>query len=314
VGTLWGLEQPLTLTRVTEFVERYGPWAFVAGSSTGTGLALSNEIASRRLNLVMLARNEGRLAERASEIRQRHGVEVRTVAGDLADPHIGTIAAAATEDIEVGLLIYNATVPLFGRFLDCSLELHLQSAAVNCAAPVILAHLFAPGMVERGRGGIGIVGSNAATQGSVNFSTYAAGKAFEWILVESLWSELGDHGVDVCTVLAGPIASPSYLEYQKTLDRALCSRPESADLLDRARARLLDPSQPRDVALALLDGLGHGPVHFAHPLDADVSRTCFSLPRTDAIALKRAYHETPRIERGGLVIGDGSRRPDSTGA
>jgi uncharacterized protein len=292
------------MAQTQEFRDTYGPWAFVAGASTGTGLALSNELAARGLNLVMVARSEDRLMPRAAEVRDHHGVKVRELVADLAAPTIGGTAAAATEDIDVGLLIYNATVPLFGRFLDCSLEHHAESVAVNCAAPVALCYLFAPRMVERGRGGIGIVGSNAATQGSINFSTYSAGKAFEWILTESLWAELGDHGVDVCTVLSGPIASPSFKEYQKTLDASLCNRPDSPDLLDRARARLLDPSEPRDVALALLNGLGRGPVCYAHPLDEDLSRTCFSLSRTDAIALKRAYHETPTAGHAGLVTAD----------
>ena len=285
------------------FSDRYGPWALVAGASTGTGLALSHEIGARGLGVVMLARNEERLERAASEVADAHGVQTRPVVADLASPDIGEVASAATADLEVGLLIYNATLPLFGRFLECSLEHHLESVAVNCRAPVVLSHAFAPAMVERGRGGIGIVGSNAATQGSVNYATYAAGKAYEWIFVESLWSELGDHGVDVCTVLSGPIASPAYASFQETLDRDLCGRPDSPDLLDRARARLLDPSSTRDVALALLDGLGKGPVCFAHPLDEEVSRECFALERTQAIALKRAYHETQKMSAQ-LVVPD----------
>jgi short-subunit dehydrogenase len=288
---------------VETFADKYGPWAVVAGASAGTGQALSHEIATRGVNVVMLARNEERLVRSATEVAEAHGVQTRPVVADLADPDIGAVVTAATADLEVGLLAYNATVPLFGRFLECSLDLHLESVAVNCRTPVVLSHNFAPAMVERRRGGIAIVGSNAATQGSVNYATYAAGKAYEWILAESLWSELGDHGVDVCTVLSGPIASPAYLVYRTTLDTELCGRPDSVNLLDRARARLLDPSQPRDVAVALLDGLGKGPVCYSHPLDEEVSRSCFALPRTEAIALKRAYHETQKAGAG-LVVAD----------
>jgi hypothetical protein len=99
----------------------------------------------------------------------------------------------------------------------------------------------------------------------------------------------------VCAVLlAGPIASPSFLRYQQTLDPELCSHPDSPDLLDRYRARLMEPSEPGKVASALLDGLGRQPVVYAHPLDEDVSRSCFTLPRAETIALKRAYHETQK--------------------
>ena len=115
----------------------------------------------------------------------------------------------------------------------------------------------------------------------------------------------GTTGWDVCTVLSGPIDSPAYAAFQETLDQELCRRPDSPDLLDRARARLLDPSSTRDVALALLDGLGKGPVCFAHSLDEEVSRECFALERRQAIALKRAYHETQKMSAQ-LVVPDES--------
>lgn len=294
-----------------DFSEKYGPWAFVAGASTGTGLALSEELASRGLNLVMLARNGERLDRAADDVRSRYHVEVRTVAADLASTDIGDIAMKASAGLTIGLLIYNATVPMFGRFLDCALDLHDDSIAVNCRTPVVLSHLFAGPMVERRRGGIGIVGSNAATQGAMNFSTYNAGKAFEWILAESLWVELGRKDVDVCTVLSGPIASPAFMEYQKTLDPALRSLCDSADVLDRYRARLLDPCQPQEVALALLDGLGQAPVVYAHPVDEEMSRACLALPRPEAIALQGAM-PAPKIVAGLVESSQGREERPTT--
>src|SRR5882672_202630 len=138
------------------FAERYGPWACVAGASMGIGRALSHEAAARGLNVVMVARGEQTLKETAAEVRDR-GVEVRTLVADLADPAVGQTIATATDDIEIGLLVYNAAVAPMGRFLDIPLEQHLLSVAVNCATPVLLCHLLAPGMVERGRGGIALV-------------------------------------------------------------------------------------------------------------------------------------------------------------
>src|SRR5207302_1148791 len=89
----------------------------------------------------------------AGEVRERHGVDVRTIAADLADPGIGKIADDATKDIDVGLLVYNATIAPQGRFIDVPLEDQLASVAVNCTTPVILCNLFAPRMVGRSRGG-----------------------------------------------------------------------------------------------------------------------------------------------------------------
>src|SRR5690606_6844950 len=106
----------------------------------------------------------------------------------------GDTVAAATDDLDIGLFVYNAAVAPTGRFLDVPLDVHLLSVAVNCATPVVLCHHFGSKLAARGRGGIGIVSSMGATQGSINFGTYNAGKAFEWILAETLWAELGDAG------------------------------------------------------------------------------------------------------------------------
>ena len=101
------------------------------------------------------------------------------------------LVGAATDDLDVGLFVYNATIAMFGRFLDVPLEDQLASVAVDSATPIIFCNLFGKPMVERGRGGIVLVSSNGGIAGSINFGTYGAGKAFEWILAETLWTELG---------------------------------------------------------------------------------------------------------------------------
>jgi uncharacterized protein len=273
------------------FLEQYGSWALVAGASMGIGAAFSHEAAARGLNVVMLARGAETLEEMAAEVRAEHGVEVRTLAADLAAPDIGDRVAAATDDLEIGLLVYNAAVAPAGRFVDTPLDVQLLSVAVNCATPVILCNLLAPKMVRRGRGGIGLVSSMGGTQGAVNFGTYNAGKAFEWILAETLWAELGDAGVHVSTIFVGPTSSPNYNSFQATLDPELCNRPHTDDPLDRARARLMVPSAPAEVAVALYDQLADGPVSYACEDDAWISRICFALPRDETVGVWRSLQE-----------------------
>jgi short-subunit dehydrogenase len=277
---------------MTDFKAQYGPWALIAGASMGIGRAYSHEAARRGLNVVMLARGEELLREIATEVSEEHGVETRPVVADLTDPDIGTAVGAATDDLEVGLFVYNATIAMFGHFLDVALEDQLASVAVNCATPIVLCNLLGKPMVERGRGGIVMVSSNGGIAGSVNFGTYGAGKAFEWILAETLWAELGDHGVDVTTVMVGPTYSPNYAAFQATLDPALAGKRESEDPLDRARARLLDPSTPEEVAVASYDALGAGPVCFSHPDDEYIFRATLARPRDEAIAVWRGVQET----------------------
>jgi short-subunit dehydrogenase len=275
-----------------DFRGRYGPWALVAGASTGIGAALSHEAARRGLDVVLLARGREQLETTAADVAEQHGVHVRTIAGDLASPDIGEVVADATSDLEVGLVVYNAAVGPNSRFVEGDLDLHLLSIDVNCRTPVVLCHHFGRRMVERGRGGIVMISSMGGTQGAVNFGTYNAGKAFEWILAETLWTELGDHGVDVLTVLVGATRSPNYDAFRATLDPELCDRTDTDDPLDRARSRLMRPSQPEEVATASYDNLGTGPVAYVHPDDEWVSRSCFASSREDAIGVWRALQET----------------------
>jgi short-subunit dehydrogenase len=258
----------------------------------GIGAALSHEAARRGLNVLMLARGAAQLDAAAQSVRGTHGVEVRTLAADLADPDIATRVKDAVAGLDIGLFVYNAAIVPAGRFLEVDLDKHLLSVTVNCATPVALCHLLGRPMVERGRGGIALVSSNGAIAGAVNFSTYNAGKAFEWILAETLWTELAESGVDVTAILVGATATPNYLAFKETLDPELCGRPDTDDALDRARARLMNPNPPEQVASALFDQLGSGPVGWADPDDAFVSRKCLAMPRDEAVAVWRGVQET----------------------
>jgi short-subunit dehydrogenase len=277
---------------MSAFTEKYGPWAFIAGASMGIGAALSHEAAARGLNVLMLARGAMQLEDTAAAVRDAHNVEVRTLASDLTDPDVIGKVSAAIVDIDVGLFVYNAAVAPAGRFLDVDLAPQLASIAANCSTPLALCHLLSRPMVARGRGGIALVGSNAANAGAVKFAAYHAGKAFQWILAESLWAELGDDGVDVTCIFVGATDGVNYKFFMETLDTDLCNKSDSQDPLERARARLMKPTPPEQVATALYDQIGSGPVCFADPDDEWISRRCMAMERVDAIKVWRGVQET----------------------
>jgi len=276
-----------------DFKEKYGPWAFIAGASFGLGAALAENAAERGLNVVTLARNAALLEENAEQLRERYGAKVRVLPGDLTSTEIVQTIADATEDIEVGLFVYNATVASRGRFLDVAIEDTLKSVTINCVVLPMLAKIFATKMAARGRGGIGIVTSLSATAGSVYYAAYNAGKAFQWIFGETLWSELGEAGIDVNTLFAGAMPSPGYTRHIERLDPAYGVGSDSADLLERARANMFHPTPPDVAAKALYDQLSHGPVCFSFPGDEYVGVGALALPRAEAISLWRQVQETP---------------------
>lgn len=229
-----------------EFHSRYGPWAVVAGASEGLGQAYANVLGERGLNLVTLARRQDALEEDAQLLRRRHRIEVRPVAMDLGAPDLAAGFEQAIAGLDIGMLVYNAAFSPLGEFHDVALEDHLKTIDVNCRGPVLLSRLLAPRLIARGRGGIILMSSMSGFQGSALISTYAATKAFDTTLAESLWVELAPRGVDVLGCVAGAISTPRY------------NRVTPADKRGKAY-----PMRPDAVVREALEALGRKPSHIA---------------------------------------------------
>lgn len=142
---------------------KYGPWGVIAGGSDGIGIAFAHAMASAGINVVLVARRTATLEAAASQVRARHGVQVRTVALDLSAPEALAMLEKATAGLQTGLFVYNAGADdSTTAFLDKPLDAHLSMVRRNCAGVLEAAHRFGAPMVARGRGGLILVTSGAA--------------------------------------------------------------------------------------------------------------------------------------------------------
>jgi uncharacterized protein len=226
------------------FLDRYGPAALIAGASEGIGAAFARELARRGLDLVLVARRASPLAALAEDLRAESGIDARVVPCDLADPDAADAIAGGCRGLEIGLLVYNAAASSVGRFLDIPIESHLRSVEVNVRGPMLLAHAFGGAMAGRGRGGIILMSSLTAFQGTPLVASYGATKAFDLVLAEGLWGELQEHGVDVLACCAGATVTPGY--QRETPPRSIGGLAPS-------------PQDPADVAREALEALGRRP-------------------------------------------------------
>ena len=193
-----------------DFVDRYGPWALVAGASEGIGAAFARRIAAAGLNLILVARRPRPLEDLAHELRAAHGVEVRWATVDLTSPDLRTELVPVAVGANIGLLVYNAgAVHGADLFVQRSLDDALSLIDLNCQGVTLLTHHFARAMVERRRGGIILMTSMSAVAGSGYTAVYNATKAFDLVLAEGLWMELGTSSVDVLAVAAGLTETPA---------------------------------------------------------------------------------------------------------
>jgi short-subunit dehydrogenase len=108
-------------------------------------------------------------------------------------------------------LVYNAAFSAVGPFFEHSLDDHLREVDTNMRTPLGLVHSFGRRMLAAGHGGIILMASLSAFQGSAYISTYSATKAFNIVLAEGLWEEWRRSGVDVLACIAGAIRTPNYL-------------------------------------------------------------------------------------------------------
>jgi uncharacterized protein len=218
------------------FQQRYGQWAVVAGASEGLGEAFAENLAERGLHLVLLMQA---LAER---LRATYNVEVVIVPCDLADLTFTNELVAATKDLDVGVIIYNAAYSFIGPLLDHPVEDAIRLTDVNVRGPVCFIRALAPAMVERKRGAIVIMSSLAGFTGSPKLAAYSASKAFLTTLAEGLWAELRPSGIDVMASCAGAISTPNYRSVRD-------GKKDAPGTLDAST-----------VAKQTLDALGKGPM------------------------------------------------------
>jgi uncharacterized protein len=189
--------------RAPGLVARYGEWALVTGASSGIGAELSRQIAADGMNVVLTARRGDRLARLAEEIEKESGVATRVVVADLSEREGQAAVLAGVADLEIGLLVNNAGLGYQGRFDLQDGDRLRRLVAVNCEAPLVLTHALARRMCERGRGGVLFTGSAAGHQPLPLHAVYAATKAFDRILGESLWGELRAANIDVAVLEPG---------------------------------------------------------------------------------------------------------------
>ena len=251
------------------FADKYGPWCIVAGSCQGIGRACAEEAAARGLNIVLVDNRADLLPGVAADLGDRHHVDTRMAHIDLAGDDTAGRIEQAMADLDVGLGIYCAARSLVGAFLDRDLDDHAAALRVNCAGAQTLAHVLGRRLRRRGRGGLILVSSMAGFQGTGWVASYAATKAFDRILAEGLWWELGQAGVDVLALAPG-----------MTDTEGLRS--------DNPR---MDPNglqTAAEVAAEALDALGTTPVHICGADNRQTQKSLGDLPLPELLQVMGA--------------------------
>jgi short-subunit dehydrogenase len=192
------------------FSAKYGPWALITGASRGLGAEFARQCAERGLNTILVATNTDLLKAQADAITRDYGVQVKTISLDLSRKDILPAITPVTDSLEVGLLVNNAGISNVRPFLQHTPDQLVKQLHVNARAGLVLAHHFGLKMAGRRRGGIIFLSSGSAMYGTAYCANYAGTKAYNLILAETLWYELGRYNVDVLGFMAGSTKTPGW--------------------------------------------------------------------------------------------------------
>lgn len=201
-------------------LEKYGPWALITGGSEGVGAGFARQLAAQGFKLVLVARKPEPLDELANELRAG-GTEVRVLSADLSQPDVLDHVRTVTDDIEVGLLIYNAGANnTRGLFVELPKEVTQSVLSITVLGQADFSRHYGALMAKRGRGGIILGGSLSSYLGSPTLAAYTGAKAFSRIFSEALWGEMRPLGVDVLHLNIGFTATPAMARLGMPIDLA----------------------------------------------------------------------------------------------
>jgi short-subunit dehydrogenase len=149
--------------------------AMITGASSGLGAVFADRLAGRGHDLVLIARDEGRLSDLAERLRAQTGQKVDVLAADLTcSKHLAMVEARLASDVDISIFVNNAGMALSTGLLEAETSQVEQLIALNVVAATRLAIAAGRGFKTRGSGKIVNIGSVAALMPESSGATYSA--------------------------------------------------------------------------------------------------------------------------------------------
>jgi len=198
-----------------------GKGCVVTGASRGIGRETARLLCAEGANVLLVARNEERLAATAEEAAAAGGQAVH-LALDITDSDAGErMLAAATERFgSLDVLVNNAGTAKWRDLDEVPDEDWRAQYELNVMAPLRAMRAAAPAMAERGWGRIVNVCSTAGKRPSAAMPEYSVAKAAELSLSRLFADRYAKRGVLVNAICPGPVASEMWMEPGGLLDQS----------------------------------------------------------------------------------------------
>jgi 3-oxoacyl-[acyl-carrier protein] reductase len=194
-----------------------GKTALVTGAGKGIGRAIAIALAQEGVNVALLARTNSQLQDVAAEV-ESSGVKALVLTVDIANR---TEVEAAVSQVQeklgaIDILINNAGIGKFGKFLELSPEEWERIIQVNLMGAYYMTRAALPAMIERQAGDIINIASTAGLRGGAVTSAYSASKFALIGMSESLMQEVRKHNIRVSTWTPSTVATELAFENKLT--------------------------------------------------------------------------------------------------
>lgn len=186
------------------------PVCAIVGIGPKNGAAFARRFDRAGYRVAMLSRSTAFSEQLAKELS-----EARAYACDASDPvSVETAFIELRSDLgRVDVLVYNAGGGSWQTVEEISPEEFERGWRVNALGALLASQQVIPGMQEQGAGNIVIVGATASLRGRPKTTGFAAAKAAQRSLAQSMAKHLGPQGIHVSLlIIDGQIDAPGSAE------------------------------------------------------------------------------------------------------
>jgi len=219
-----------------------GKVAIIGGGTSGMGTAMVELFASEGAKVVF----SGRRADRGDALQEKvrsQGYAVRYVQGDFTkiEDMENVVKTTAAEYGAVDILVNNAAYSVPSPLLEMDIDKQFYpTMELNVRSYFSMIKLVLPYMIKKGNGSIINISSASGTDGSPNFSMYAASKGAVNLLTKSCAMEYAKYGVRCNAVSPGMTYTEKMIKGSPHAEASLAVVPmkRGGEALEQAYAAL----------------------------------------------------------------------------
>ena len=194
-----------------------GKNAIITGAGKGIGKAIATALAQEGVNVALVGRTKKHLDELAEELK-KYNVKIAVATMDVSDIHSVNHAIETVKE-ELGfieILINNAGVGKFGKFLEMEIADWEQIIQTNLMGTYYVTREVVPEMIEKQTGDIINISSSSAFSPAAVTSAYSASKAAVNAFSVSLMQEMRKHNIRITALSPSTTATDMAIDLKLT--------------------------------------------------------------------------------------------------